>query len=193
MNVLELKKLKVGCPVMVAHIPIQIQNEIKLWVYECSKIKEHPLSYLKAHENVGYLGWDGEKHNSYQCSIPPRLIEESYWLAWILRLCQQYYGTGEERQFRIRKHDGHFDGYDVWTNFAYKGDNNPQHNHTGFLSGVIYYQNHYHPTIFDEYNCEYEGKDGTMTLFPSEVLHHVEALAIDKERITIAFNIINTN
>ena len=43
MNVLELKKLKDGCPVMVAHIPIQIQNEIKLWVYECSKIKEHPL------------------------------------------------------------------------------------------------------------------------------------------------------
>ena len=56
------------------------------------------------------------------------------------------------------------------------------------LSGVIYYKNHDHPTIFDEYNCGYEGIDGTMVMFPSQVLHHVEKQVVDTERITLAFN-----
>ena len=87
----------------------------------------------------------------------------------------------------------HFDAYDIWTNFAYKGDDNPIHNHAGFLSGVIYYKNHTHPTIFDEYNCAYEGKDGTMVMFPASVLHHVESQHQNKERITLAFNISENN
>ena len=93
------------------------------------------------------------------------------------------------RYFSMRKWNGHFDGYDIWTNFAYKGDDNPQHNHAGMLSGVIYYKNHNHPTIFDEYNVGYEGLDGTMVMFPSQVLHHVEKQVVDTERITLAFNI----
>ena len=54
---------------------------------------------------------------------------------------------------------------------------------------MIYYKNHRHPTIFDDYNVEYEGLDGTMVMFPSKVNHHVEPQISNKERITVAFNI----
>ena len=192
-NVLEMKKLSPGttCPVMVAKIPKQIQKEIDGWINESKKIKNHPLAALKAHENVGYLSMDGKAHNSYQCSISPRLIEESFWLAWVLRLTAKYWGTGRtNRLFKIRSWSGHFDGYDIWTNFAYKGDDNPTHNHAGFLSGVIYYKNHGHPTIFDEHGVAYEGLDGTMVMFPSSTLHHVEPQTVNKERITLAFNVM---
>ena len=190
---LAMKKLVPGgaCPVMVVKIPPQIKKELDVWVKESRKFKDSPLAELKAHENVGYLSSDGKKHNSYQCSISPRLIEESFWLAWVLRLTQKYWGPGKSnREFKMRKGDGHFDGYDIWTNFAYKGDDNPSHNHAGMLSGVIYYKNHKHPTIFDKYNCAYEGNDGTMVMFPSSVFHHVEPQTVNKERITLAFNIL---
>ena len=77
-DVLEMKKLAPGttCPVMVAKIPKQIQKEIDGWINESKKFKNHPLAALKAHENAGYLTMDGKAHNSYQCSISPRLIEE---------------------------------------------------------------------------------------------------------------------
>ena len=188
---LEMVKLQDGCPVMIAKIPQQIQKELDVWVKESRKFKDHPLAALKAHENVGYLAMDGKPHNSYQCSISPHLIEQSFWMAWVLRLTTKYWGMGKHnRYFSIRKWDGHFDGYDIWTNIAYKGDDNPTHNHAGFLSGVIYYKNHTHPTIFDEYNVSYEGKDGTMVMFPAQVLHHVEPQHQNKERITLAFNIV---
>ena len=193
---LEMKKLAPGtmCPVMVAKIPKQILKEIDGWINESKRFKNSPLAALKAHENVGYLAMDGKAHNSYQCSISPHLVESSLWMAWVLRLATKYWGAGKHnRYFSIRKWDGHFDGYDIWTNFAYKGDDNPTHNHAGFLSGVIYYKNHTHPTIFDQYNVSYEGKDGTMVMFPSQVLHHVEPQHQNKERITLAFNIVSND
>ena len=193
-DVLEMIKLREGCPVMIVKIPPQIQKELDVWVNESKKFKNSPLAALKAHENVGYMAMDGKKHNSYQCSISPHLVDSSFWLAWVLRLTTKYWGMGKvNRSFSLRKWDGHFDGYDIWTNFAYKGDDNPQHNHAGFLSGVIYYKNHKHPTIFDQYNCAYEGLDGTMVMFPSHVLHHVEPQTANKERITLAFNIVDEN
>ena len=191
-ELLEMKKLYPGslCPVMVAKIPPQIQKELDVWVNESKKFKNSPLAALKAHENVGYLAADGKAHNSYQCSISPHLVESSFWMAWVLRLTTKYWGMGKHnRHFSLRKWDGHFDGYDIWTNFAYKGDDNPTHNHAGFLSGVIYYKNHKHPTIFDEYKCGYEGEDGTMVMFPATTFHHVEPQTVNKERITLAFNI----
>ena len=185
-----MHKLQDGCPVMVATIPRPIMKEIDGWIVESKKFKNHRLSSLKAHENVGYFSADGKAHNSYQCSISPHLIEQSFWLAWVIRLSQKYWGMGKHhRAFKLRKWDGHFDAYDIWTNFAYKGDDNPRHNHAGFLSGVIYYKNHRHPTMFDDYNCSYEGLDGTMVMFPSQVFHHVEPQHQNKERITLAFNI----
>ena len=187
---LESRRLAEGCPVLIFDIPKQIQKELDVWVNESKKLKNSPLAALKAHENVGYLSADGKKHNSYQCSIPPAMIEESFWLACVLRLTAKYWGMGKSnRDFKLRKWDGHFDGYDIWTNFAYQGDDNPTHNHAGFLSGVIYYKNHKHPTIFDQYGCAYEGLDGTMVMFPNQVLHHVEPQTANKERITLAFNI----
>ena len=185
-----MRQLKSQCPVMVAEIPSPIMKELDVWVNESKKFKNSPLAALKAHENVGYLSMDGKKHNSYQCSISPNLIEQSFWLAWVLRLTKKYWGgVKESRIFKLRKWDGHFDGYDIWTNFAYKGDDNPTHNHAGFLSGVIYYKNHGHPTIFDDHDIGYEGKDGTMVMFPATTWHHVEPQTANKERITLAFNI----
>ena len=193
-NPLEMKKLQDGCPVMVIKIPPQIQKEIDGWVKESKKFKNSPLALLKAHENVGYLALDGKTHNSYQCSISPHLVDSSFWLAWVLRLSAKYWGMEKDnRKFKLRKWDGHFDGYDIWTNFAYQGDDNPTHNHAGFLSGVIYYKNHKHPTIFDQYSCGYEGLDGTMVMFPAHVLHHVEPQHQNKERITLAFNIVEND
>jgi len=193
---IEMKKLAPGsaCPVMVTKIPSQIQKELDVWIKESRKFKNSPLAALKAHENVGYMSMDGKKHNSYQCSISPSLIDSSFWLAWVLRLTAKYWGMGKNnRDFKLRKWDGHFDGYDIWTNFAYRGDDNPTHNHAGFLSGVIYYKNHKHPTLFDEYGCGYEGLDGSMVMFPSSTLHHVDQQIIDKERITLAFNVVQTD
>jgi len=197
-DLLHMHKLAPGttCPVMVTKIPKQIQKEIDGWINESKKLKNSPLAELKAHQNAGYNNTHGESspHNSYQCSISPCLIEESFWLAWVLRLSAKYWGAGKEhRMYKMRKWDGHFDGYDIWTNFAYKGDDNPTHNHGGLLSGVIYYKNHDHPTIFDEYGCAYQGEDGTMVMFPSSTLHHVEEQTVNKERITLAFNIIEND
>ena len=83
---------------------------------------------------------------------------------------------------------GHFDGYEIWTNFSNKGDSNPRHDHGGWLSGVIYYKNHGHP-YFNDLDVEYEGKDG-MILFPSNTVHSCKEQTEDKERITLAFNLI---
>ena len=95
--------------------------------------------------------------------------------------------------FSLRNWVWHFDWYDIWSNFAYQGDDNPTHNHAGFLSGVIYYKNHKHPTIFDQYKVAYEGLDKTMVMFPAKVLHHVEPQRQNKERITLAFNIVKAD
>ena len=193
MNSKELKEYncEYNSPYLLCNLPKEIQKEINVWVTECKKIKNHPLAELKSHENVGYIYADGKKHNSYQCSIPSQLIENSFWLAYTLRVCASYWG-GIHRQYKLRKWDGHFDGYDIWTNFANKGSDNPVHNHSGNISGVIYVQNFGHPTIFPDYNNEYIGKNGTMILFPSNVFHYVNPQQVNRERITIAFNIIKS-
>mgnify|MGYP003127134045 FL=1 len=180
-------------PIIGGNIPPLIMDEITEWVNESKRIKSSPLAALKGHENVGYLAKDGKAHNSYQCSISPNLIEKSFWLAWVLRLVAKYSENKNNRAYKLRKWDGHFDGFDIWTNFSYKGDDNPSHNHAGYISGVIYYKNHNHPTIFDDYDFSYTGTDGTMILFPSDTIHHVESQIEDKERITLAFNIIKND
>jgi len=190
----EMKKLQKNCPIMIAEIPNLIMKEIDIWVEESKKIKDHPLAELKAHENVGYIAEDGKKHNSFQTSVPVNLVEQSFWLAWTIRLITENWGDGyHHREYLLRKYHGHFDGYDIWTNFSYKGDDNPTHCHAGSISGVIYYKNHNHATYFDDYDIKYDGYDGTMVLFPSDVRHHVKEQLQDEERITIAFNMIVTS
>jgi len=190
---MSMKRLKAGCPVLIFDIPRPIRKEIDEFIRASRKIKNHPLATLKAHENVGYKhpSSDGEVFNTFQCSVPVNLIEQSFWLAWVVRLSGHYWGMDKDhKHYKLRSWKGHFDGYDMWTNFAYKGDSNPTHNHAGFLSGVIYYKNHGHPTHFPEYGVTYEGKDGTMVMFPSKTLHFVEEQTANKERITLAFNIV---
>jgi hypothetical protein len=178
-------------PYLKCNLPKEIFEEMKVWTKECKKVKSHPLAELKSHENVGYMPGEGAKHNSYQCAIPTNLVENSFWLAYTLRACASYWG-GNHRQYKLRKWEGHFDGYDIWANFANKGSDNPTHNHAGHISGVIYVQNFGHPTIFTEYNTQYHGQNGTMILFPSNTLHCVLPQQINKERITFAFNIVKS-
>jgi len=183
----QFEPLVEGAPILITKLPKPIVKEIGVWERECRKVKDHPLGYLKGHENIGY--GMGKNYNSYQCSIPPRLIEESYWLAYTVRLCAHIFGDNH-RNYLLRKWDGHFDGYDIWANYAYKGNENPPHGHAGTISGVIYHKNHNHPTHFPDYNSKYEGTNGTMIIFPSDTQHYVEPQKSRKERITFAFNII---
>ena len=177
-----VKHLKEGCPVMVTELPIAIIEEIDSWVKYGREIQSHPLYMLKNHENNG--------KNSYQLSVPPRMVEESFWLALTLRLTAILYG-GHHTDYRIRKWDGHFNSYDVWLNFSNKGDQNPIHRHAGSYSGVIYCENpDLHPIYFPDYDLEFSGERGTMIIFPSEVEHEVKEQLTDNERVTIAFNII---
>tara|TARA_Y100000114_G_scaffold42981_1_gene38342 strand:+ start:928 stop:1458 length:531 start_codon:yes stop_codon:yes gene_type:complete len=167
--------------IKILKLPGEIIDELDNWKKACDKIKDHKLSYLKLHDNIG------SSTNYYQTSIPENLVSSSYWLAYTLRSCADLFG-GDHRDYFIRKWDGHFDNYDVWINYSYKGNYNPSHHHSGFLSGVIYLNNQ-DDTIFTESNFRFKGKKGDMLLFPSAILHQVDAQEKDYERITFAFNI----
>ncbi len=119
------------------------------------------------------------------------LISSSYWLAFTLRSCAELFG-GNHRDYFIRKWYGHFDNYDIWINYSYKGNYNPVHHHSGFLSGIIYYSNQDN-TIFTENNFQYRGEKGDMLLFPSTTPHQVNVQEKDYERVTFAFNINRSN
>ena len=170
---------KMICPVLC--LPVDIVKELEHWKKECDKIKNHTLSALKSHDNIGTEG------NSYQTSVPENLISSSYWLAFTLRECARLFG-GTHRDYYIRKWDGHFDNFDVWINYSYKGNYNPEHDHQGFLSGVIYLENQDH-TIFTQSDLKFKGNKGDMLLFPADTLHKVNVQKKDYERITFAFNI----
>jgi O-glycosyl hydrolase len=92
--------------VLVAKLPKEIVSELNAWVKECRVIKQHPLSVLREHDNIG------TGHNSYQVSVPSPLIEDSYTLAYINRFCAECFGGGH-REWRLRRWDGHYDAYDI--------------------------------------------------------------------------------
>ena len=176
-------------PLLVCTLPKEINLEIKEWVDESIKIKNHPLSEYKAHNNVGYCGFHPDLNaNAYQCSVPSHLVINSFWLAYTLRLCASHWG-GEHKMYSLAEYRGHFDSFDIWTNFSYKGNYNPPHIHATDISGIIYYQSLNHPTRFPQVGKTHESKDGTMVLFKSDVEHRVGVQKDDGERITIAFNI----
>ena len=95
---------------------------------------------------------------------------------------------GTHRDFYLRKHEGHFDGYDIWINYSYKGNFNPEHKHAGDISGVIYLEN-IDETIFPNLDFKFKGNPGDMILFPSDTLHMVKQQEEEYERITFAFNL----
>ena len=180
MNIQQLKK---DTPIFATELPKEIIKEIDKWIFDCKKIKKHKLSYLKEHDNVGTDG------NDYQISIPKKYIDDGFFLSYLLRFCEKTFG-GFHRNYYMREWSGHFDGYDIWANFAYKGNHNPKHNHAGNISGVIYYKNKdLIETIFTEHDIAYAGDEGTMIIFPSSTWHKVNPQKSKKERITIAFNL----
>ena len=181
MNIQQLKK---DTPIFATELPKEIIKEIDKWIFDCKKIKKHKLSYLKEHDNFGTDG------NYYQVGIPKRHIDDGFFLAYLLRFCAKAFG-GWHRDYLLQEHHGHFDGYDIWANFAYKGNFNPRHTHSGNLSGVIYYKNKdLTPTHFPDDDVIYAGDEKTIIVFPNDTPHYVEKQVSTKERITIAFNLL---
>ena len=184
---MEIQQLKKDTPIFATKLPKEIIKEIDKWIIDCKKIKKHKLSYLKEHDNIGTNG------NDYQVSIPKKYIDDGFFLSFLVRFCSKAFG-GVHRDYYIREWSGHFDGYDIWANFAYKGNFNPRHNHAGSISGVIYYKNKdLTQTIFTDENIAYAGDEGTMVVFPSSTWHRVNPQKSKKERITIAFNLMKND
>jgi len=179
---MKIKYKIIGGDIIYTKLPKEILNELKSWKKSCDEIKNHPLSQLKLHDNRG------TKTNNYQVSVPSLLVENSYWLAFVIRLCSMV--TNEDhRQFFMRRWNGHFDNYDLWINYAYKNNSNPVHHHGGFFSGVIYFNNKKDKTIFTKKKIDFVGKKGDMIMFPSSLDHKVNKQKEEYERVTFAFNI----
>ena len=121
-------------------------------------------------------------------SVPPNNIDTSYFLPFILRIVTAAFG-GKDRDYRLRRWPGHYGHYDMWANFAYKGDDNPVHNHSGYVSGVIYVENDDTPTCFKDLDIQYAGRHGDVIMFPSKTMHYVTEKQTECERVTYAFNI----
>ena len=174
--------------ILKAQLPDKIFKEVKGWIKPCRNIKDDEYRELLNHRNVG------TDHNSYQTAIPRRLIDNSFFLGYIIHFGQLYLKTanhGEgERRVHLRNYPGHFDGYDIWINFTCKGDDNPIHNHAGSLSSIIYIKDKdCEPTHFPALDYVHEPKEGEILLFPSNLMHYVATKQTDSERISASFNL----
>ena len=156
-------------------------QEVTLMVERCRAIKDHELGFLRMHRNVG--------KNSFQVALPSYLFQQSFLYPYLITMGEYYTKSPPTyRKVEMRKYDGHYDEYDTWVNFAYKGDINPMHTHAGSLSGVIYVVNDGQPTVFTK-NKPFVGENGTMLMFPADYEHGVEEKVTEQERITISFNL----
>ena len=178
-------------------MPDRIFDEVKGWIEPCRKIKDDEYAELLNHYNVG------TGHNSYQTAIPRRLIDNSFFFGYLLHLGQLYMkvcnspggeepcmNTGFSRKVHLRSYPGHFDGYDIWMNFTYKGDDNPEHNHAGSLSGIIYIKDEdCQKTNFPTINYVHEPEEGEILIFQSHLRHSVDIKETESERITSSFNL----
>ncbi len=180
--------------IMQAQLPDRIFDEVKNWIEPCRAIKDDEYRELLNHHNVG------TDHNSYQTAIPKNLIDNSFFLGYVLHFAELYVRstTHDERNAEVmprrchmRNYPGHFDGYDIWMNFTYKGDDNPLHNHAGTLSSIIYIQDDEDslPTEFPDVNYSHKSSPGQILLFPSHLQHYVVTKQTESERITSSFNI----
>ena len=174
--------------ILRTQIPPKIFEDVKSWVEPCRAIKDDEYSALLVHDATGY--------NTYQTSIPRRFIDNSFFLGYLIRAGELYLhvtnsgvNTVEDRKVHLRSYPGHFDGYDIWMNFTYKGDSNPLHNHPGSISGIIYVKDEKQPTFFPELNYSHQPTVGEMILFRSDQEHYVEEKLTEGERISISFNL----
>ena len=176
--------------ILKAQMPDRIFDDVKSWIEPCRSIKDDDYAELLSHINVG------TGYNSYQTGIPRRFIDNSFFLGYLIRFGEIYLDTTNipnavnNRRVHLRNYPGHFDGYDIWMNFAYEGDSNPQHNHAGSLSGIIYIQDEDNqPTHFPLHDYVHHPKAGEILLFPAHLLHFVEEKKTECERITASFNL----
>jgi hypothetical protein len=175
--------------ILKTQIPDRIFDDIKSWIEPCRSVKDDEYAALLNHVNVG------TGYNSYQTGIPRRFIDNSFFLGYLLHFGELYMnatnigGPDNSRKVHLRNYPGHFDGYDIWMNFTYKGDSNPVHNHAGSLSGIIYVQEDNQPTHFPAHNYVNQPNVGEILLFPSHLQHYVEEKMTEEERITLSFNL----
>jgi len=169
-------------------LPEVIFNELKEFTEIHRKIKNHELNFLFEHYNAGL--------NSYQISVQKPYIETSFTFPFLIALGQfflyKFYKTDfqdSHRKLLLRENVNHYDGYDLWINYTKEGDENPFHNHKGFLTGVIYIKNtEKNPTVFLN-NMKYYGLPGEILIFPADLKHAVEKQTENTERITMSFNL----
>ena len=171
-------------------MPDRIFNEVKGWIEPCRAVKDDEYAELLNHYNVG------TGHNSYQTAIPRKLIDNSFFFGYILNFGQLYLraanlpGGQDRRAVHLRNYPGHYDGYDIWMNFTYEGDDNPLHNHAGSLSGIVYIKDEdCQPTNFPKINYVHDPEEGEILLFPSHLMHSVDVKKTESERITASFNL----
>jgi hypothetical protein len=176
--------------IISTQLPEKIYQEVLSWVEPCRAIKDDDYAELLNHYNVG------TGHNSYQTAIPRKFIDNTFFFGYLLNFGRIYLNasnlnnSSNPRPVQLRNYTGHYDGYDIWMNFSYKGDDNPPHNHAGSLSGIIYIKNpDKEPTNFPTIDYVHEPKEGEIILFPSYLQHSVDVKETDSERITSSFNL----
>ena len=185
--------------IMKVKLPDKIFDEVKSWIEPCRAIKDDEYAELLNHRNVG------TDHNSYQISIPKKYIDNSFFLGYVIHLAELYLKTtnqpekinledgskgGYSRTTHMRDATGHYDGYDIWMNFTYKGDDNPLHNHSGHFSSIIYVQDpDVESTHLPTIGYKHFPKEGEMLFFPALLHHFVEEKKTDSERITVSYNL----
>ena len=185
------KKLD-NAPVLIARLPEVILNEMKSFVENGNKIRNHELGFLREHHNAG--------ENAYQISVPISDVNNSFTWPYLVVLGQYYLYEYKKLTFRktfkevsLRRTE-HADGYDLWLNYTKKGSINPPHVHEGYLSGVIYLKNtESSPTFFitkEGKQIQYNGSVGEIIIFPSSLEHFVEEYLGEEERITSSFNLM---
>lgn len=173
-----------------AKIPDRLFNEVKRWIVPCRAIKDDEYAELLYHYNIG------TGHNSYQTAVPRILIDNSFFFGYLIRLGELYLKTTNQlpeenkRMVNLCNNPGHYDGYDIWVNFAYRGDDNPLHRHSGLLSGIIYIKDeHKQPTHFPTIDYTHHPEEGEILIFPSHLMHCVDVKETGSERITASFNL----
>jgi len=181
-------------PIIKGKLPSSIIDEVYNLVGEAYNTKNHSLGFLKSSFN--------EVNNfSFNCPIDFTLFSKSFLFPFLNYAGGYFLSQAKNQPFEKYSKGVHlrkfphstYNDWDIWVNFATKGGASIKHNHIGNMSGVIYVQNTENsPTCF-ETGYKMYGKPGDIILFPSNLYHWVESIDSEKERITIAFNIIDHN
>ncbi len=182
-------------PVLRGHLPDEILEEMRRFTGICREIKENNMGFLRNHVNGGTKGFGTDAGNSFQASLPANIVDCSYIFPFLNHLGEYFVHKTANvplselaRMVQLRRHPGHFDAYDLWSNFAYKGDENPEHNHGGTISGVIYISDpEQTPTRFEN-GMSVLGAPGDIVMFPAGYKHSVARKTTNQERVTFAYN-----